>query len=205
MCIQLGERITFQNRKRFFALAVFATLGMMVVGSTVTLAARWSGHFTGGGQAVTFDHPHPLPPTTFEPPFGTKLSFHAEVRVDELVLVEPPPPRLPALRSAPDATILAQITWVDHSFSPPRVFQMKTPEGFFCRSASGDTNVSGIGTDSYLPGEPVRIGFAADNPTNSIRVFAHFPIPPLVAPLPPPYYTADADVTGGKLHQHSCQ
>ena len=191
------------SRTRVLVLVTLVALTIAFASSaSVAMATKWNGHFTAGGSGTTFLSPDQA---EFIPPVGTRVTFSVEVKADNLE--EGITPGGPVLFARVDAgaTIKVHGTWIDHSFSPPRVFRLQAPLGFFCRSGGTDSTVNGIGTDSYKPGIPVMIVLSADGAPDAMGIWAIHPIPPLTAPLPDRYYAADAKVTSGKLVQRSCQ
>ena len=197
------------NKKRVFVIAALVAITLALIGSTtVALAVKWNGHFTGGEAATV------AVSRGEGPVLGTLITFRFEGKVDLLEpSVRPPPPPGLAASEAPGATILGRATWVDHSVTPPRRFHLHTPVAYDCGLSFTNTRLWGIGTDSTKPGTPVLIRLVGDDPTSgeaeTVKLFVYDPIPPSIPhggpPSPRPYYFASGPVTGGQVVMHSCQ
>ena len=185
-----------KHRRQVMVVAALSALALTLIASaTVVMAARWAGQFTGGGQATVDEEEKKGPPV------GTQITFGVDGKVDLL-----------KARGDGDlvddtgATILGHGTWVDHSEDPPRVFRLQTPTSYRCRPTGprGTSSISGLGTDSGRPGEPVFIRMGTDDSDpDTVRIRAHEGDPPTRDTKV--YYKANAAVVDGQVIRHSCQ
>ena len=184
-----------KHRRQVMAIAALSALALTLIASTtVVMAARWAGQFTGGGQATVDRGNDP------GPELGTTITFGVEGKVDRLKENEDGD-----LVDAKGATILGHGTWVDHSEDPPRVFRLQTPTSYRCRptGSRGTSSISGLGTDSGRPGEPVFIRMGTDDSDpDAVRIRAHADPPTKKGDI---YYRANATVTKGQVIRHRCQ
>ena len=183
-----------KHRRQVLIVAALSALALTLIASaTVVMAARWAGQFTGGGQATVDRGNDP------GPELGTTITFGVEGKVDALRA------RRDDLVDARGATILGHGTWVDHTTNPPRIFRLETPTSYRCRPSGsrGTSSISGLGTDSERPGEPVFIRMGTDDSDpDAVRIRAHADPPTRDGPI---YYRANAIVTNGQVIRQSCQ